>query len=65
LQALQRISPFTVNLSYNLEPLYGILLAFLVFGEYRELDNWFYYGSTIIIFTVLLQTWRVWRKKSS
>lgn len=65
MQALQKISPFTVNLSYNLEPVYGIILAFIVFGEHRELEKGFYYGSALIIFTVLLQTWRVWKKKSN
>ncbi|HSF45066.1 MAG TPA: DMT family transporter [Chitinophagaceae bacterium] len=64
LEALQKISPFTVNLSYNLEPVYGILLAFLIYREDRELDRGFYYGITIIIFTVILQSWRVWKKKS-
>ena len=64
LEALHKISPFTVNLSYNLEPVYGILLAFLIYREDRELDRGFYYGISIIIFTVILQSWRVWKKKS-
>jgi drug/metabolite transporter (DMT)-like permease len=64
LEALHKISPFTVNLSYNLEPVYGILLAFLIYREDKDLDKGFYYGITIIIFTVLLQSWRVWKKKS-
>jgi drug/metabolite transporter (DMT)-like permease len=64
LEALHKISPFTVNLTYNLEPVYGILLAFLIYREDRELDQGFYYGIAIIIFTVILQSWRVWKKKS-
>lgn len=64
MEALHKISPFTVNLSYNLEPVYGILLAFLIYREDQELDRGFYYGIAIIIFTVLLQSWRVWQKKS-
>lgn len=64
LEALHKISPFTVNLSYNLEPVYGILLAFLLYREDKELDKGFYYGIAIIIFTVLHQSWRVWKKKS-
>ncbi|HLO81267.1 MAG TPA: DMT family transporter [Chitinophagaceae bacterium] len=64
LEALHKISPFTVNLSYNLEPVYGILLAFLIYREDRDLDKGFYYGIAIIIFTVVLQSWRVWKKKS-
>ncbi len=65
LSALHKISPFTVNLSYNLEPIYGILLAFLVYREDKELSPGFYYGFAIIIFTVLFQSFRVWKKKST
>jgi drug/metabolite transporter (DMT)-like permease len=65
LEALHKISPFTVNLSYNLEPVYGILLAFLVYREDRELDKGFYYGISLILLTVVFQSWRVWKKKST
>lgn len=64
MSALRSISPFTVNLSYNLEPLYGILLAFLLYREDKELESGFYYGMAIIVFTVLIQSWRVWKKKA-
>jgi drug/metabolite transporter (DMT)-like permease len=64
LQALKKISPFTVNLSYNLEPIYGILLAFLVYQENRYLGRGFYVGFGIIFLTVILQSWRVWRKRA-
>ena len=33
LNALKKISPFTANLAYNLEPVYGIILAFIIFNE--------------------------------
>jgi drug/metabolite transporter (DMT)-like permease len=65
LEALHKISPFTVNLSYNLEPLYGILLAFMIYREDKELSSGFYAGISIIVFTVLLQSFRVYTKKSS
>lgn len=61
-RALGKISPFTVNLTYNLEPVYGILLAFAVYHEYRDLGPSFYAGFIIIAATVLIQSWRVWRK---
>jgi drug/metabolite transporter (DMT)-like permease len=61
-RALQKISPFTVNISYNLEPVYGILLAFAVYREDRYLGPSFYAGLAIIAATVLIQSWRVWRK---
>jgi drug/metabolite transporter (DMT)-like permease len=64
MSALRSISPFTVNLTYNLEPVYGILLAFLVFREDKELGPGFYYGMVIILLTVVVQSWRVWKKKT-
>jgi drug/metabolite transporter (DMT)-like permease len=60
-RALSRISPFTVNLSFNLEPVYGILLAFLIYNEHKMLGPSFYVGISIIILTVVLQTLKVWR----
>ncbi len=46
--ALKRLSAFTVNLTYNLEPVYGILLAFVVYHENKYLSQWFYWGFAII-----------------
>lgn len=46
--ALKRLSAFTVNLTYNLEPVYGILLAFVVYRENELLSKWFYLGFAII-----------------
>jgi drug/metabolite transporter (DMT)-like permease len=59
--ALKYISAFTVNLSYNLEPVYGILLAFLLFGENKAMGPDFYAGLALIVLAVFLQMWRVWR----
>lgn len=56
IQALKSISAFTLNLSYNLEPVYSIILAMLLFGEARELNWPFYAGISLIIVSVLLQT---------
>lgn len=61
IRALSKISPFTVNLSFNLEPVYGILLAFLLYNEHETLGPSFYAGISIIILTVVLQTLKVWR----
>jgi len=60
LMALREVSPFTVNLSYNLEPVYGILLAFLVYREDRHLGPGFYAGMSVIVVSVGLQSGRVW-----
>lgn len=61
IQALKRLSAFTVNLTYNLEPCYTIALAFLIFGEGREINFSFYVGLTLILLSVLLQTRRAWK----
>jgi drug/metabolite transporter (DMT)-like permease len=60
--ALREISPFTVNLSYNLEPVYGILLACLIYREDRHLGDGFLPGFAVILFSVAFQSLRVWRK---
>jgi drug/metabolite transporter (DMT)-like permease len=59
LNALKKISPFTANLAYNLEPVYGILLAFIIFKENKYLSAGFYYGLALILFAVILQMVRV------
>ena len=59
--ALKHISAFTVNLTYNLEPVYGILLAFFLFQENATLGWHFYIGLLIIVTAVLLQLFRVWK----
>lgn len=56
LQALRTISAFTVNLSYNLEPIYSIVLAMLLFNEGKELNTPFWTGVFLIILSVVLQT---------
>ena len=56
IQSLERISAFTVNLSYNLEPVYSILLAMVIFHEARDLGLSFYAGVGLIILSVMLQT---------
>jgi drug/metabolite transporter (DMT)-like permease len=63
MSALQKISAFTVNLSYNLEPVYGILLAFLLFREDKYLGRGFYIGFVLILLSIVLQTLRLRRKQ--
>jgi drug/metabolite transporter (DMT)-like permease len=65
IRALKKISPFTVNLSYNLEPVYGILLAFVIYQEHMELGFSFYVGLFIIFLTVVLQSARVWKTRGN
>jgi len=54
-KALSRISAFTVNLSFNLEPIYSIILAIVIYRENTELSLSFYIGLMLIILSVLLQ----------
>jgi len=63
MNALKRLSAFTVNLSYNLEPVYGILLAFVLFREDRYMHGGFYTGFALIILSIGLQMLRMWRRK--
>ena len=60
--ALQKLTAFTVNLSFNLEPVYGILLAFFVYHENKELNWSFFIGLGLIVLALCLQMWRVWRQ---
>ncbi|TNJ42417.1 DMT family transporter [Tamlana fucoidanivorans] len=48
------ISPYTVVLSYNLEPVYGIIMAVILFPEKERMTHTFYYGALIIIGVVVL-----------
>ena len=53
---LQKIPAFTVNLTYNLEPVYSIILSMFIFSEYKELNFSFIAGIVLIILSVVLQT---------
>jgi drug/metabolite transporter (DMT)-like permease len=53
---LQKIPAFTVNLTYNLEPVYSIILSMFIFSEYKELNFSFCIGIALIIISVVLQT---------
>lgn len=61
-ESLKRISAFTVNLSFNLEPVYSIILAFLFFNEGKELNLSFYIGLAFVMTSVILQTFISIRK---
>jgi len=59
MNALKKISPFTVNLCFNLEPVYSIVMAFILFHENKFLNNAFYAGLACIMLSVGLQMLRV------
>jgi drug/metabolite transporter (DMT)-like permease len=54
LYALQKIDTFTMNLSLNLEPIYSIILAIIIFKEHELLGIQFYIGSLIIFSSIIL-----------
>ena len=50
---MRYISPYTVVLTYNLEPIYGIVLAIILFPETEKMSTEFYYGAVLVIGTVI------------
>jgi drug/metabolite transporter (DMT)-like permease len=62
LKALQKISAFTCNLMYNLEPVYGIILAFVFFGEGKMFHGAFYIGVVLIMLALALQVLRLYKQ---
>jgi drug/metabolite transporter (DMT)-like permease len=61
LHALRKLNAFTVNLTYNLEPVYSIIIAAILFDEIHEVGWSFWVGLSLIVFSVVLQTRRVKR----
>ena len=51
---MRHISPYSVVLTYNLEPVYGIILAILIVPEKEKMSSSFYLGAAIIILIVFL-----------
>jgi drug/metabolite transporter (DMT)-like permease len=61
LNALKRISAFTMNVTLNLEPVYGIIIAVILFQEQKQMGKGFFIGISLIGIAVLLQTMRILR----
>lgn len=53
-EVMKYISPFTVILSYNLEPIYGIIMALILFPEKEKMSSQFYLGALLVMCTVIL-----------
>ncbi len=53
-KVMEFLSPYTVMLTINLEPIYGIILAVIVFQEKEKMSTGFYIGAIIILLTVIL-----------
>lgn len=53
-ELMKRLSAFSINLVVNLEPVYGIILALIIFGDSEEMSPGFYGGTFLILTSVLL-----------
>ncbi|MAY84221.1 MAG: EamA family transporter [Flavobacteriales bacterium] len=56
-EVMKELTPFTVSLSINLEPVYGIILAFLIFGEEEKMSLGFYLGTILILSSIFVNVW--------
>jgi drug/metabolite transporter (DMT)-like permease len=56
-KVMEVLTPFTVSLSINLEPVYGILLAWFIFGESERMTTGFYLGTLIILGSLFVNAW--------
>ncbi|MBP7277087.1 MAG: hypothetical protein KA950_02815, partial [Succinivibrio sp.] len=50
-----KVSAFTLMLTFNLEPVYAIIIAMILFNEAKEVNFSFYIGVGLMICSVLLQ----------
>lgn len=57
LRALRKLSAFAANLTVNLEPVYGIALAYFLLNDAAELDTSFYWGTGVILVAVFGYGW--------
>jgi len=53
---MKHLSPYTVMLSINLEPVYGIILAVLILGDKEKMSQGFYFGALIILIIIILNS---------
>jgi len=52
-KVMKHLSAYTLMLTINLEPVYGILLAFFILGDAEKMESRFYYGALIILGVVV------------
>lgn len=51
---MRYLTPYTVMLTVNLEPIYGIILAVIIFGDKEKMSPQFYIGASVILITVII-----------
>jgi drug/metabolite transporter (DMT)-like permease len=62
---MKYISPFTLILTVNLEPVYGIILAFFIFGESEHMSPVFYVASLVMILAIVVNALIKTRKQKN
>jgi len=62
---MKYLSPYTVMLTINLEPIYGIILAVILFKDAEQMSSHFYFGALIILSTVVVNGFLKSRKKEN
>jgi drug/metabolite transporter (DMT)-like permease len=67
-KVMRNLTPYTVMLTINLEPVYAIILALFIFGDSEKMNSKFYLGAFIVLFVVLLngvlKNWKRFAKKT-
>ena len=53
IEIMKEISPYTITLSVTLESIYGIILAYFIFGKDEIMSTGFYIGTMVILATVV------------
>ena len=57
IEVMKELSPFTTAVAINLEPVYAIVLAALIFGDEERMHGGFYLGAAIIVGAVFVDAW--------
>lgn len=60
---MRHITPFTMNLSVNMEPIYAIIIALIWFRGSEVMSKWFYLGAAVVIGAVFFNAWWKGKKK--
>jgi len=53
IKLMKKISAYSVSLTLNMEPVYGIMLALIIFGDSERMGTGFYLGSLVIMLSVI------------
>ena len=65
IEVMKNLTAFTTAVAINLEPVYAIVLAALIFGEEERMNGGFYLGASIIVGAVFVDAWLKRRDRRS